>query len=544
MYRIGRRLFVFFLSLYILTAAGYLASGDEETMYRVSRNLAWGQTLSISQEYLVLPPLSTAGFVPTRPFFLETTSITPGRFDSLYSRSFLGQSLLSLPLFNVGIILDNLWPTWPQLGSRLAVSMLNPILLAGTAWLLFHFIVSLGYSPRLAVIISLAFGLTTMAWPYINTFYPQPATGFCLLLTAFVFQQWYVSREARWGWWLGLGLGMAALIRSTVLIVLPPLALLMFLNSRDWTERFRVAWRAGIPLVISIGLSLFYNWLRFDSPFDSGYYEVAWTTPLLLGLYGLLFSSGKGIFLYTPLLLLALGALPLFFKQHRSLAWLITLWWLAYLAFYAPYNFWTGGFNWGPRFLLPLVAVSLLPCATLLHDPKTRLVLPLFIVLAGLGLLIQFPAVVSDHARYLVEQEQTGDEKFYDRTIFIPTYSPIVQQPRMMLAVWRNFRQPDRRAALTQILQGVDLPPADSPANRDSAQRILQTNVIRLNLPAIWWLHLPLWGVPGWLIAALVAPWGGLLLWSAWGLWPRGRLSDLGPTRNELLEITQPQRDG
>jgi len=347
---IGYRLFAFLLGLFVLTAAGYLAQGDEESMYRVTRNLLGGQEMAIGRESVTLPGYSEFRFLPTRPMAVETTSAVPGPDGGFYSKYAPGQSLLALPLFVLGDLLDLLWSMWPQLGSRLLVAMLNPLALAATGWLLFHFVVRLGYSISLGVIIGLTFGLSTMVWPYVNTFYPQPATGFFLLFVAFAFFRWQASGRARWVWWIGWALGAALLMRPPALIVLPGLAVVMWLQSRHWSERFSLARQVGLPLLAAAGITLFYNWLRFGSPFDSGYYEVAWTTPPLLGLFGLLFSSGKGVFLYAPILLLSVGAIPLFYQKHRLLTLMISLWWVAYLSFYAPYNFWTGGVNLGASF--------------------------------------------------------------------------------------------------------------------------------------------------------------------------------------------------
>jgi hypothetical protein len=514
---IGRWLFAAVLGLFGLTAAGYLAPGDEETMYRVTRNLGQGQGLAIGREVLVMPP-APAGFLPSQPLEFETTSTALGRGAAPYSKYFIGQSLLALPLFGLGQGLDRLWPAWPQLGPRLVVALLNPLVLAATVWLLYHFALGLGYSPAIAVAVSLAYGLTTMAWPYVNTFYPQPASGFFLLATAYALHRWRLGHETRWAWAIGLAFGLAMVVRLTTLIALPGLALVLWGITRPWPARFRLAWAVGWPLTVALGLSLGYNWLRFGDFFSSGYNEVAWTTPPILGLYGLLFSSGKSIFLYAPLLLLALAAMPLFLQQQPALAWLILGWWLSFLAFYAPYNFWTGGFNWGPRFLLPLVALSLLPCAALLQQRHIRGGSWLFVALFLTGLAIQLPAVVVDHARYLIELQESGEERFYDQSLYLPNFSPVFRQGPAALRLITSFSQADYRARAAEILQQQPLPAADSPANQLSSQRTLQSQFLRLNVPAIWWLHLPLWGISPALTAALALPWLGLFGVGSWRL--------------------------
>jgi hypothetical protein len=60
---------------------------------------------------------------------------------------------------------------------------------------------------------------------------------------------------------------------------------------------------ASATAVVLFGLLVmaFYNQVRFGNPFETGYGEEAgaFTTPLLLGLYGLLLSPGKGLFEYA-----------------------------------------------------------------------------------------------------------------------------------------------------------------------------------------------------------------------------------------------------
>ncbi len=515
---VDKTLFALLLGIYLLTAGGYLSSGDEETMYRVTRNLAWAQGLAIGREELTLPAQSAAGFLPAEAITFPSTSAVPGVDSGLYSKYAPGPSLMGLPLFGLGLLLDAAWPDWPQLGPRLLLSLFNPLALALSGWLLFRVMTGLGYGTRPALGLALAGGLATFAWPYVNTFYPQPMVGLCFLAALWAIARWSQSRRWRWAWLLGLALALAALTRLTALIALPGVAVALWWLSRHWPERWGLAWRIGLPLGAALVVSLGYNWLRFGSPLDSGYYEVAWTTPPLLGLYGLLFSPGKGVFLYTPLLLISLAALPLFWRSHPPLAAMLVLWWLAYLAFYAPYNFWTGGVNWGPRFLLPLIPVSMLPLAALLAESKGRAAPLLVALLVAAGIVIQLPAVLTDHVRYLVQQQETGDDRFYDRTVYQPAYSPLVQQWPSALTVLRQYSRAENRAAAAETLQTIALPPAGSDINRHSAQRVLQTTFVRLNLPAVWWLHLPLWGLPGWLLALLLLPPVILLLWGAWGM--------------------------
>ena len=73
------------------------------------------------------------------------------------------------------------------------------------------------------------------------------------------------------------------------------------------------------------------------------------------GFLGPLFAPEKSIFLFDPLLLLALLVTVVYWKRLGSAvraytfaAWLLLF---AYICFYAKYTVWTGDFAWGDRYV-------------------------------------------------------------------------------------------------------------------------------------------------------------------------------------------------
>ena len=81
------------------------------------------------------------------------------------------------------------------------------------------------------------------------------------------------------------------------------------------------------------------------------------------GLYGLLLSPGKSLFLYAPPLLLSVLGLPFFLRAKGRLAFVFVATPLVYLLVYGSKGVWHGG-GWGPRYLvpaLPFLALWALP---------------------------------------------------------------------------------------------------------------------------------------------------------------------------------------
>ncbi len=178
--------------------------------------------------------------------------------------------------------------------------------------------------------------------------------------------------------------------------------------------------RGAIPLGVSllaIGLAA---WLRTP---DAG-------GPLTAGLYGLVLSTGKSLFLYAPWLALAVigwRAMPLPEEDlARDLAILAGLG----LVVIGERSDWHGGQGWGPRLYVVLLPALALPLGWLAARAR-RLWLPL---LGGLGALAQLPGLLIPGRSYaqLVGEARvaTGGSGWFSQLAsdqhFVPQLSPLV----------------------------------------------------------------------------------------------------------------------
>ena len=201
----------------------------------------------------------------------------------------------------------------------------------------------------------------------------------------------------------------------------------------------------ALPMALGALAYLAFNYLRFGSPWITGY-EIDRAVPNLVydgcngfcnpwwvGVHGLLFSPGKSVFLYSPLLLLSAFLIKPFFKKHRAGAILLGGFWLAWLGFYATWWAWHGDFCWGPRYLLPVMGLACLPLA----EAWPRLTGPgrafktAFALLAGLALLVQALAVCLPFSFYLTSLVPNDLANIY-LVHYIPHLSPIFGQLKML----------------------------------------------------------------------------------------------------------------
>jgi hypothetical protein len=97
-----------------------------------------------------------------------------------------------------------------------------------------------------------------------------------------------------------------------------------------------------------------------------------WSTPFHEGVLGSLFTPEKSIFLYDPLIILAILLFVILWKrlspELRAYAITSLLLLTFYICFYARYTYWSGDFAWGDRYVSTTVElVALLAVPLLLH---------------------------------------------------------------------------------------------------------------------------------------------------------------------------------
>ena len=129
-----------------------------------------------------------------------------------------------------------------------------------------------------------------------------------------------------------------------------------------------------LPLLALYG---WYNFERFGNPLETGRtlalpgspHHGHWTDPRA-GLFGLLFSGGKGVLLFNPILFAALLFWGRLHRRLRMLSWLLLGMVVTRLFFIAMRSEWHGGFCLGPRHMLVVLPFLLLPLGFALRDVR------------------------------------------------------------------------------------------------------------------------------------------------------------------------------
>ncbi|NLF30225.1 MAG: hypothetical protein GX591_04965 [Planctomycetes bacterium] len=199
-----------------------------------------------------------------------------------------------------------------------------------------------------------------------------------------------------------------------------------------------------------------YNAACTGSPFRTGYegdhgqavypYSGApgFSTPLLVGLYGNLFSTGRSIFLYSPAVLVAVGCFGVLWRRNRTFAALGLAPGVYLLAVWSKWWAWHGGMVWGNRTLLPAL-VLLMPAIAAGWEERTgrRWARWAAVAILALGFLIQLPALAVSVGDFYASVEGFDSWTFENeyRVHFVPHACPLAGH----LRIWRdrNWRPED-----------------------------------------------------------------------------------------------------
>lgn len=158
----------------------------------------------------------------------------------------------------------------------------------------------------------------------------------------------------------GLALGFAVVVRQTSVVFALAAVLSLLFARRAWPPLL-------LGVIAGIAPLLAYHLVAFGDPLEQGYGPKLFTFPVLEGLYGLLFSPSRGLFVYAPFLVFALPPLLGAWLGRERVHGVIRWWGAAVVILvvgYATYAEWWGGRVFGARFLSDVLPVLFLSLAT------------------------------------------------------------------------------------------------------------------------------------------------------------------------------------
>jgi len=295
-----------------------------------------------------------------------------------------------------------------------------------------------------------------------------------LLFTSFFFLKKYsTTMKKQFLIFFGLIYGMTIITyNNTFMLSIPVAALYYILLTKGLIKNFKTHLSNLVYLVIGITPFLVtYFWFEefrkagVDA-YSSATFLVGWAKTRIIavpptlffeGLWGQIFSPGRSVFIYSPLLLLII----IFWSKLKRKILPETIIFVAlssiYIIFYATQfmqgspqqgfvGLWPGESSWGPRYLAPIIPFGMLLVGFIYQQisklQKIILVIPLSLIGLYIEILgISMPYQIKYH--YLDKNFFINYTEYnvYTYVNLLPRYSPIIMMTKNMYRLVKNFKQ-------------------------------------------------------------------------------------------------------
>ena len=369
-------LFLFFSALYFATGSGITSSNDG-SHYALMRTMVENHSFGLEQFDNYAEGNDVA--------------IVDGR---LYSDRPPGTAVTAIPFYLIGKVLPKPLAPLPSRHDAENPALLYVLLLpvwagAGTITLLYLLLRRQGMAAPAALLACLALGLGTAHWKYSSVLFSHALSSFLVLLAIYLALE--LARRPDAGWFryalLGLVLGWSVVVEySNALLVVVVGLFVLGWGIRPFRPR-RLALTL-IPFTLAGLLPAvflaYYNNANFGSFFTLSYayalnypwageFGSTFSTPLWAGLKAMLYfgeSGGwcggpcynQGLFLLSPVLLLALPGFWWYARRNGRAFALTTAVFLIYLLLFAR-HYTSHGFTGDGRYLVPFLSLLAIPLA-------------------------------------------------------------------------------------------------------------------------------------------------------------------------------------
>ncbi|HVA84537.1 MAG TPA: hypothetical protein VNF28_06515 [Candidatus Binataceae bacterium] len=390
-----------------------------------------------------------------------------GRHGMYYSSWYPLLSIVALPQVAAGVFVSRHLGLPQHYTAAIFALTLSPILAAATALLVAMLARRLGATTRGAIVASLGYAFGTIAMVYSRDFFADPLLAL-LTVAGIYFSLGDGPREAG----AAAAAAMLAVLAKPTGIVLGPCLGAYLLCRRRPVRR----WIAP-PCASLAGLLIYfaYNWARFANPFDFGQPGAFALSVIPSAIAGFLISPGRGVLWYCPPIIALAAVRGANFRRWESA--LIVAAAGAYLAEHSVWTFWTGGWSWGPRLLLPALP-GLMALAGLVERRRRWLLVALSVA----GFIINSPNLGCFYARYY--QEAIAAKVSVRAQQWSVTAAPLFQ---IWGAAWRETIDAYRNADQVGVF-------VHQAGNAPLATSVESSRALRI--VNLWWWMLPAVGIP------------------------------------------------
>jgi hypothetical protein len=375
-------------AIYVITIENDFTSSVERGRYALTRAIVEDHSLKIDNY---------------KDFSFPDVSFKNGHY---YSRFPGGMSFLMAPAHMVALKLS---PQSPQIFGFEFVSFLSALSIG--------FLYILGRVNKFSISTSLlgsyVFAFGTIVFTFSGGYWAHIPSVFLVSFILVLFSLFIKSKKSWHIFAISLLYSIAFSIDfPNALFLLPILLYIVFAGfKKGKMALLKYSIVVAIPILAIVSLILLYNTMSFGKPLAIGQSASVsvgtrfkktfiplkdWTSEgvfddrrLFPGLYTQVISSQRGLLMFSPIIFLSCFGFISLFKKNKFFGATLASIFLINLVFYSVWQDYWGGWSYGPRYLLAVLPIFLLPTLFFIKEKlKNIWFLILFIIAAFWGILI------------------------------------------------------------------------------------------------------------------------------------------------------------
>jgi hypothetical protein len=298
-----------------------------------------------------------------------------------YSALAPGTALLGLPFAAIGFVLDKGYkPFGDSLFLTETFVALCNSLAAGFIYLTVRKLFGLG--P--AVPVALAYAFASMSWPFATMYFQHDVSAMFVSIAIYFalsyagVRDFRAKKSERTSLTLAsLALGLAFAVDYTDGVLWPTFIAYAVWSTHKAGKPIRRMLPSLLTLLVGLSVILAYDKLNFGNPlvtseqaYDGGNLISHFSTPLYFGVALNSVSPYRGIFIYSPVLLLGIWGLALKKRLENSLRFFFGISFVALFLLFSAWGSVDAGLSYGQRFLIPALPFLLIPVGGVLTSRR------------------------------------------------------------------------------------------------------------------------------------------------------------------------------
>ena len=277
----------------------------------------------------------------------------------------------------------------------------GPLITAISTAILFSICRTYNFSLKISITIAFLYVFTTMAWAYSSTAMNVVLVSMIILLSFYFYRKFIQNQSSSSLIFCGFSLGISVLVRYDSFIIVGIILVFLIGTILKNKSKLKNLTCLLIPLFFCAIIFMGINYIQFGTFLEYGFktesgYGLGSTSPIHVGVFGLLLSPGAGLFIFSPILFTIFVSFFDFYKKDKSSFLIFSAYLVSMLVFFGNLETWHGFVSWGPRYLLPVIPFLLIPLAASIEKRNSLGFRFLVITLGAIGAFFSLIWLIQD----------------------------------------------------------------------------------------------------------------------------------------------------